>query len=192
MPHAWERWTLKTRRLPGWWPRVVASPVPWQVRARGSRHTGGRPVRTLSTLPRDPTARHLHKRETSSVCKCPQLETAPGSCHEGQTGNHPLDGSRLGVERNQLLPQAQVSPDPLRRHRGQSQTAVHCVSPLPGTLQNTTMGTEGRLVAARGGPWAGDHGDSMEESWGDGTALYRGCPGHMTDDLSHLCSSVST
>lgn len=118
VPHKWERWTLKTRRLPGWWPRVVASPVPWQVRARGSRHTGGRPVRTLSTLPRDPTARHLRKRETSSVCKCPQLETAPGSCHEGQTGNHPLDESRLGVERNQLLPQAQVSPDPLRRAQG--------------------------------------------------------------------------
>lgn len=102
--------------------RLVATcggqPRARQVRARGSRHTGGQPVCTLSTLPRDPTARHLRKRETSSVCKCPQLETAPGSCHEGQTGNHPLDGSRLGVERNQLLPQAQVSPDPLCRAQG--------------------------------------------------------------------------
>lgn len=86
VPHAWERRTLKTRRRPGWWPRVVASPVPWQVRAQGSRHTGGRPVRTLSTLPRDPTARHLRKRETSSVCNAPNWKQRQGPATRDKPG----------------------------------------------------------------------------------------------------------
>lgn len=114
----------------------------------------------------------------SSVYKCPELETAPGSCNKGQTGNHPLDGSQLSVERNQLLPHPRVRPDPSAGRRGQSQTAVRCMSPLPGPLQNTTMGTEDGSVAARGGVWAGDHGDSMEESGGRDGSVLCGCPGH--------------